>query len=160
MLCRKNMKRVEDVMEYFYEWYIEAKKNLDRNIEALESGLDKIIIGVASSSILLTVTFYKEFLKDADPAIGMLLKCSWVFFLLAIVFVLVANRLSIIALNKGNITLRDWYRGSTEKLDKGKLNTPDLMNNWAKLAHLCNYLAFFSLFFGLLFVVGLSWMAF
>ncbi len=155
-------KAKREAHDHIYEWYIKYNGIYGEKIYEINNNIDKMIVGLSSGSIGLTITFYDSIVDtNLDKCYAYLIKMSWMFFILAIILTLVNNRISIEALSNMKIKLKDGYEKAADQIAKNEMpNFPDISSKLSPIISWLNILSGLAFISGIGFSIIFAWLSF
>lgn len=126
------------IKEEKYKYYLDQTNFLRQEYKSISSNLDKLIFGLSTGTIVLSITFIDKIvsLKNIDDIF--FLKLFW----LLIIINLITHQLVLIDTEKAIGKLTQWFKGE-------ELKTPNLQSSWGKTANFLNIISLIVLIIGI-----------
>lgn len=139
------MTLTEKQKEERYKYYLERHNTHEKWHESLSHNLDKLILGLSSGTLVLSVTFIDKIIGLGEIQTLYLIIMSWIFLLITLIINIATYFFSMRASVRARKILKDWF-------NSGKEDAPET-NNWlGKTANGLNTLSLITLALGILFL--------
>lgn len=136
------MSRRKLQIEEKYKYYLERHNKHEKWHESLSHNLDKLIFGLSSGTLVLSITFIDKIIGLDEIQNLCLIKISWLFLSLTLIINIATYIFSIRASIKARKVLKKWLDEDTEE-------TPETYNWRGKTANILNILSLFTLALGM-----------
>ncbi len=135
------------IKEEKYKYYLDQVNFFRQEYKSISSNLDKLIFGLSSGTIVLSITFIDKIVSLKNINDIFFLKLSWSLLIITLVINLIAHQLVLTDTKKAIEKLTQWFEGK-------ELETPDLQSSWGKIANSLNTISLISL------IIGISFLAY